>query len=397
VLLLLSRVGYFVAPGLDRVGAGLYKLAADKDERVCALLTAFFNFCLRLRAVPAIGRQSVIVPILKHGKSDFVLANLRPISLQSSLVKLLTKGLADRLVQIFARHPVLHPAQHGFILGGNSSHCVDVCVDVWETARHEKRGCYNLFYDVRAAYDTVRHPLLLLALRRLCLPESFVELVGDSLTGLTSQVRTLFGNTGEFAVQRSVQGAAPLRLPARPLALWLESNPLFDGKRDGFPLDPQQPDSRSVRVASEGFADDTYALSDTYEGVCRMHRWSEEFTSFNFLELHSDKSKFVGCDSDRRACDNKHMSIGGRLLRSCALDEGIDYVGVEVNMDLNWTRLNNKLTSHIAYARTWPGNQLLPDERFFFLQQVPHPLLEYSLLPALRPADRLLLSTGTSC
>ena len=96
---------------------------------------------------------------------------------------------------MFATHPVLHKAQEAFLRGGSSFKCVDVALDVWESAKKHKRSCYNVFYDIMAAYDSVRHEDLLRALRRLALPDSFVQLVSDSLSGLTSVVRTAFGLT----------------------------------------------------------------------------------------------------------------------------------------------------------------------------------------------------------
>ena len=66
--------------------------------------------------------------------------NIRPISLQSCLGKMLNRLLAMRLSSILAQHPILHPAQRGFVLGGTTAKCIDELLDAWEWSResHEK-------------------------------------------------------------------------------------------------------------------------------------------------------------------------------------------------------------------------------------------------------------------
>jgi hypothetical protein len=176
------------------------------------------------------------------------------------------KGLATRLNLIMARHRILHRAQEGFILGGATGNCIDVVLDVWETARARKRACYNIFYDVAAAYDSITHECILRSLRRLCMPEGFLNLVQDSLSGLMAHVRTAFGPSSNFEVKRSLKQGCPLaclccNCVLDPLHCGLEYNPLYGGCTDGYNLD------RDMRIASKGFADDTWVVSETVDGL----------------------------------------------------------------------------------------------------------------------------------
>ena len=109
-----------------------------------------------MHIMPELGKQSIIVPIVKKAAEQRVMSNIRPISLQTAITKLLSKLLAKRLGAVFATHPVLHKAQEA-LCGGSSFKCVDVALDVWESAKKHKRSCYNVFYDIMAAYDSVRH------------------------------------------------------------------------------------------------------------------------------------------------------------------------------------------------------------------------------------------------
>ena len=131
---------YGVAAGPDRVGAGLWRLLVENSACVCEVMAAYWNACVRLRKCPSAGKFSIIVPIPKKAHGDNTLDNVRPISLQNAIVKLLMKALASRLSDIFARHSILHPAQEAFLRGGAPWKCVDCCVDVWETARQHGRA-----------------------------------------------------------------------------------------------------------------------------------------------------------------------------------------------------------------------------------------------------------------
>ena len=111
------------------------------------------------------------------------------------------KSSRDSLGRILASHPILHPAQEGFLPGGSSHHCINTVLDVWEHAHEQRAGAaFSLFYDIKQAYDTVRHDDITLALQRLRMPVAFVEFVADSLRDVTSCVRTPHGRTADFPV-----------------------------------------------------------------------------------------------------------------------------------------------------------------------------------------------------
>src|SRR4028118_1377274 len=113
------------------------------------------------------------------------------------------------------------------------------------------------------AYDTMRHDDLLLALRRLRMPASFVSFVEDSMRDLVSSVRCAHGTTADINVGRSVRQGDPLTpilfvCFLDTLHCGLHRNPLYGDICDGMRV------ARTTdEVASKGFADDTVALSAT--------------------------------------------------------------------------------------------------------------------------------------
>ena len=161
------------AAGEDQVSSGLWKLALEQSELACELVSELFSACLRSAIFPSAWKTSIIVPLVKDAQKERTMSNVRPISLQSCLGKLLNKLLAHRLGHIFARHPVLHPAQRGFVNGGTITKCIDELLDAWDWSRSGKREQYTLLYDIKQAYDSVQVDVLERALKRLRLPAAF--------------------------------------------------------------------------------------------------------------------------------------------------------------------------------------------------------------------------------
>ena len=127
------------APGQDEVSSGLWKVALLGSPLTRPLIASLFTACLRAACFPAAWKTSIIVPLVKDVQKERSMSNVRPISLQSCLGKLFMKLLAHRLGIIFARHPILHPAQRGFVNGGTTTKCIDELLDAWEWSREGKR------------------------------------------------------------------------------------------------------------------------------------------------------------------------------------------------------------------------------------------------------------------
>ena len=339
---------WFAAPGEDGVGAGLWRLLIDRSDDMCELICSLLSRCLALRMCPRSGKSSVIVPIPKKLESDKTVSNIRPISLQSAFTKILTKVLARRLGSLLVAHHVLHPAQEAFLIGGGPFKCVDLLLDVWEIAKQKKRGCYNLFYDIAAAYDSVRHDDLLRALARLHLPNAFLIFVKDSLSDLESCVRTDYGLTAKFSVQKSVRQGDPLApllyvCFMDPLHCGLDHNPLYGGRHDGFVV------NTALSVASEGFADDTLCISETFDGLLRLNDFMMAFCAVNHLRVNAKKSVLVGRQADGSCMTNSSLKCSGELLIVTPLEKCIIYLGVPMCMDLDWSDAKAAVTRLIGY------------------------------------------------
>jgi hypothetical protein len=324
MLELLRSVPLISAPGQDEVSSGVWKIALQGSRPIRQAIISLFNGLLGTSTFPSAWKTSVIVPLVKDVQKERSMSNVRPISLQSCLGKLFTKLLAHRLGNIFARHPILHPSQRGFVNGGTTAKCIDELLDAWDWSRQGKRELYTLLYNIKQAYDSVQVDVLVRSLRRIRLPPAFVNLVESSLTGLSSCVRTAFGPSRTFPVLRSIRQGDPLApllfvILMDGLHEGLQTNPMT-GRYHGLHIDIA---GRRLQIPSLGFADDTATLTNTLEDLRVQNEWVHSFMAHNKLRLNHTKSELVGRGPDGQpvtaaALASHGVTIDGQPLAAAA-------------------------------------------------------------------------------
>lgn len=293
----------------------------------------------------------VIVPLVKDAKAPRRMNNIRPISLQPCLGKILNRILAYRLSIIFAQHPILNRAQRGFINGGTTIKCIDELLDAWDWSRINNKESYTLFYDIKQAYDSVQTDVLVRSLELIHLPSSFVHFIHDSLTGLQSCVRTIYGDTTSFPVRRSIRQGDPLApllfvILMDALHDGLETNP-FDHKQHGCTLtSPNRGHPASVYLPSLGYADDTATLTNSLHDLSIQHTWVMYFLSFNRMRLNPAKCELVG-----RKSDGTSVTANDIRLHQLAVD-GVDLIALDHNKSIRYLGLN------IRFDGLW-NNQII--------------------------------------
>jgi len=335
---------YATAPGADGVSSGVWKMLC-KSDIVRETVAAFTSARFRLRCVTSVGRHSVIHPIHKHSDGNKEVNNIRPITLQSSLIKIGQKVLANRLGLILSSFRILNPAQEGFLPGGDAKQCVDVMLDIIEhSLERDNRECYSIAYDLMAAYDSVRHDDLLRSLHRLRLPPSFIELIRDSLTGLTCSVRTAYGNTQSFPIHRGIPQGDPLA----PILFVI----FLDVWHDGFLATPGCIGYKFSKnaIASKGYADDCIIVSSKQEDLHSLHKWSNAWADWHQVLFHPKKTTLMGRGSDGKLMVNNNMYVKDskgsvNYLDVQPIDKSIDYLGSKLQMNLGSssgvTKINN--------------------------------------------------------
>jgi hypothetical protein len=101
-----------------------------------------------------------IVPIFKGG-DRMSPNNYRPISLLPNFSKIIEKIVSNRLTYFLAEHNILSPAQFGFRKEHSTIHPLILFMNQVTAALNKKHHTIAIFCDIKKAFDTVDHKILL--------------------------------------------------------------------------------------------------------------------------------------------------------------------------------------------------------------------------------------------
>ena len=113
------------AAGPDGVPVALLKNASVELAKPLNIL---FNHSINMGHVPSTWKEAAIVPIYKGGDRSLA-KNYRPISLTSTIMKVLERIIRKQLVDFPSDHNYFNPNQHGFRHGRS---CLSALLDVYD-------------------------------------------------------------------------------------------------------------------------------------------------------------------------------------------------------------------------------------------------------------------------
>ena len=143
--------------GPDKINARLVK---DSAEVICPTLTKIFNSSLQQGIFPEDLKNATISPIYKNGdKSDC--SNYRPISVLSNVAKILEKIVYNQLISYINENNILTNRQFSFRKSHSTTTSLLKSTNKW--LLNIDKGLINgvLFLDLRKAFDTVDHKILI--------------------------------------------------------------------------------------------------------------------------------------------------------------------------------------------------------------------------------------------
>jgi hypothetical protein len=101
-----------------------------------------------------------ITPIYKAGDKKHV-NNYRPVSILTSMSKIMEKVMYTRLINYLNKHSILHQNQYGFRQNCSTNLALMKLVDDLTKAIDDKQLTVGIFVDLAKAFDTVDHQILL--------------------------------------------------------------------------------------------------------------------------------------------------------------------------------------------------------------------------------------------
>ena len=137
-----------------------------------------------------------------------MVTDFRPISLLNSIMKILTKLLANRLQQVILK--VVHRNQYGFIQGRSIQDCLGWAFEYIYQCHASRREIIILKLDFEKAFDIVEFKAILSILQAKGFPFKWISWVNMILNSGTSAVLLNGINGKDFACRRGVRQGIPL-------------------------------------------------------------------------------------------------------------------------------------------------------------------------------------------
>jgi ribonuclease HI len=174
------------APGEDDISYEIIKHLPTSSHR---LLLKILNQSWNQGIVPKKWKHSIVLPLLKAGKDPSQISSYRPISLTSSLSKLLEKIITNRLEWFLNQNQILSPNQTGFRKNRSTLDQIIRLQDEINKFIQNKGHTLGLFLDFEKAFDLLWHSGLLSKLRKIGLYGNIFNWIKDFITGRTIQVK----------------------------------------------------------------------------------------------------------------------------------------------------------------------------------------------------------------
>ena len=108
---------------------------------------------------------AIVIPLYKSGeKSSF--NNYRPVSLLSQFSKVLEKLFDSRLQAFIDKNKLLSSSQYGFRSNLSTSYALLELIEELSKSLDDKKITIGVFIDLKKAFDTIDHQLLVQKLER---------------------------------------------------------------------------------------------------------------------------------------------------------------------------------------------------------------------------------------
>uniref|UniRef100_A0A914X6Y4 Reverse transcriptase domain-containing protein n=1 Tax=Plectus sambesii TaxID=2011161 RepID=A0A914X6Y4_9BILA len=285
------------APGIDCIPAKLLKSVPIPT------LTTLCRQIWKTKSWPKDWTRSAFVLLPKKGDTKDC-GNYRTIALITHASKILLKIIQKRMASFVEME--LPDVQAGFRKGRGTR---DQIANLWwimEKTREFQKGVYMCFIDYSKAFDCVEHDKLWKCLKQMDIPEHLVELIRSLYENQEATVRTAFGNTDWFDIERGVRQGCILS----PALFNLYAETIM--RRCDLDKSPIGVKIGGRNINNLRYADDTTLLAENERDLEYLVRRVKEENERMGLYLNVKKTKVMTTASNgtvRITIDNKDFEL----------------------------------------------------------------------------------------
>jgi exonuclease III len=327
-------------PGL--LPAEIFKIS---EKEISGKLEILFNRCLLERKIPQNWKDCILTYVYKKGDTS-VIDNYRPINMSKAIYKIFMTIMNNRLLEIVEETNLLSNMQSGFRPRRSTHMRIQALIRRIEDAKQRNKHIYVTYCDLKFAYDMVEHWALWQVLEGYGFNTDFIKLLQNIFDGGNTKVSCPWGLTDEVYLNRGVKQGCPMS----PLLFLIFINPLIDlinERIDGYSI-------AGGKEAIGAYCDDMVIHTEDWNRMSEAIQVVQDYCDDLGMELNlgkdeNDKSKTVYTTNDKNHKE-LYVKIRGnqeRKVPCIAKDESYSYLGIWMNLELNWFRTMNALKANL--------------------------------------------------
>jgi hypothetical protein len=354
------------SPGEDGV---MYRDLLSFDESG-SILAHLYSECKKHQRVPLAWKSAVIT--LVHKKGDVQdCANWRPIALSNTIYKVYTKLWSNRLLEILKRH--LSTEQKGFMPTEGCAEHITTLNILLQHARQHKRSISLAFIDLKNAFGSVPHELIIASIEKMGLPEEFAAIVKDLYNGSSCKVRCQDGLTDPIEMGKGVKQGDPLSALLFNIAI----EPVIQMIKQKHRKAAYEAYGQHCNILA--YADDLVLIASSANRLQIMLNDIQE--TFKCLLIESNPGKCATLTLTNGRLQTNNYKLGECTLPTLSQGEFYTYLGTPIGISINSTPTETLTTAMTDLFKIFRSEltpvQKLDATKTFIIPRLPY-LLQHT-------------------
>jgi hypothetical protein len=312
-------------------------------------LTHVINLSFRNGYVPSQMKIAKVVPIFKNG-DPLLLDNYRPISLLSNFSKIIEKVMCNRLTMYLESNNLISKHQFGFRKKHSTVHPILHLLNAVSEASSRKKYTLAIFCDLRKAFDTCDHGILIKKLRKMGVRGPELDWFVSYLDGRMQFVSINGIDSEKLEVRKGVPQGSILG----PLLFLIYINDLPECS---LLITLLFADDTTLLASGDNLLDLILFVNSEFQKVVSFFRYHKmalhpkktKFVVFNASEQllsEIDLNVFINCNNENEDLDSLKLKI--ERINCDSSEPAIKFLGVYLDPKLNFKHHVNKMCSKIA-------------------------------------------------